>query len=150
MLDRATGLYGVMDVGDTIDKAIDDVEDRFGVEIPLGDVLVADPYRNMMEAMDGAADLGRETVLGVACNHLAFTGPTVDCQVWVAEGPRPLPRKVVVNFKSMPGSPQVTQIFSDWDLTSPISDATFEFVPPAGSSRIVVNPKRSPDAAPAK
>src|SRR5262249_5275562 len=43
ILDRAMNLYGVMEVSGTIDKAFDAVEDQFGVELPLGDVLVADP-----------------------------------------------------------------------------------------------------------
>jgi len=77
MLDRAMNLYGVMEVPGTIDKAIDAVEERFGIEIPLGDVLVADPYRNLMENTETAEDLGKVTTLGVVCNHLAFTGQPV-------------------------------------------------------------------------
>ena len=146
MLDRRTNLYGVMEVPGTIDKALDAVEERFGVEIPLGDVLVSDPYRNVMDDVETVDDLGQVTVLGVACRHLAFTGPKADCQVWIADGPKPLPRKIVFNFKTMTGSPQVTQIFSDWDLVSPISESVFAFVPPDGAGKIVVNPKK-PEAA---
>ena len=55
-------------------------------------------------------------------------------------------RKIVINFKTIAGSPQVTQIFSDWDVVSPISDSVFTFVPPDGANKIVVNPKKSEDA----
>src|SRR5439155_20375084 len=72
MLDRTINLYGVMEVPEDIDKVIDAVEEHFGIEIPLGDVLVADPYRNMMDSMETADDFGKVTVLGVLCNHLAF------------------------------------------------------------------------------
>src|SRR6266567_1912688 len=143
MLDRSMNLYGVMEVPGTIDKTLDTVEDRFGIEIPLEDVLVSDPYRNMMDNMETAEDLGKVTVLGVVCDHLAFTGPNADCQVWVADGPKPLPRKCVINLKTKTGSPQITQIFSDWDLTSPIAESVFAFVPPDGASKIVVNPKKA-------
>lgn len=145
MLDRDTNLYGVMEVPENVDKTLDAVEDRFGIEIPLGDVLVADPYRSMMDNMETAEDLGKATVLGVVCNHLAFTGANADCQVWIADGAKPLPRKVVINFKNKAGSPQVTQIFSDWDLVSPISDSVFAFVPPDGANKIVVNPRKAED-----
>lgn len=147
MLDRSLNLYGVMEVPGTIDKTFDAVEERFGIEIPLGDVLVSDPYRNLMDNMDTAADLGKVTVLGVVCNHLAFTGTNADCQLWIADGAKPLPRKIVINFKNQTGSPQVTQIFSDWDLVSPISDSVFAFVPPDGANKIVVNPKQDDDDA---
>src|SRR6266567_36285 len=143
MLDRSMNLYGIMEVPGTIDKTLDAVEDRFGIEIPLEDVLVSDPYRNMMDNMETAEDLGKVTVLGTVCNHLAFTGTNADCQVWIADGPKPLPRKCVINFKTKPGSPQVTQIFSDWDTVSPIAESVFAFVPPDGASKIVVNPKKA-------
>jgi len=145
MLDRSLNLYGVMEVPETIDKAFDAVEDRFGIEIPLGDVLVSDPYRNLMDNVESAEDLGKVTVLGTVCNHLAFIGPNADCQVWLADGPKPLPRKCVINFKTKAGSPQVTQIFSDWDLVSPIAESIFIFVPPDGANKIVVNPKKAED-----
>lgn len=141
MLDRKLNLYGVMDVPERIDAAFDAVEERFGIEIPLADVLVSDPYANLMESVDSAADLGKVTVLGTVCNHLAFTGPNADCQIWIPEGPKPLPRKIVINFKNNVGSPQVTQIFSDWDLVSPVAESVFNFVAPEGAGRIVVNPK---------
>src|SRR5262245_52250791 len=83
MLDRTLNLYGVMEVPGNIDETLDAVEDRFGVEIPLGDFLVADPYRNAMEHVATAEDLGKVTVLGVACQHLAFTGTNADLQLWI-------------------------------------------------------------------
>jgi hypothetical protein len=147
MLDRAMNLYGVMEVPGNIDKVLDAVEERFGIEIPLGDVLVSDPYRNMMDNVETAEDLGKVMVLGAVCHHLAFTGANADCQIWIADGPKPLPRKIVINFKTIAGSPQVTQIFSDWDLVSPISDSVFAFVPPDGASKIVVNPRKPEDTS---
>ena len=145
MLDRSMNLYGVMEVPENIDKTLDAVEDRFGIEIPLGDVLVSDPYRNMMDNTETAEDFGKVTVLGVVCDHLAFTGAKADCQVWIADGPKPLPRKCVINFKTKTGPRQVTQIFSDWDLVSPIAESVFTFVPPDGANKIVVNPKKAED-----
>ena len=147
MLDRAMNHYGVMEVPETIDKTLDAVEDRFGIEIPLADVLVADPYRSLIDNVETAEDLGKVTTLGVVCNHLAFTGANADCQIWITDGPKPLPRKIVINFKTFAGSPQVTQIFSDWDLVSPISDSVFTFTPPDGATRIVVNPKKPEDTS---
>src|SRR5262249_39626141 len=110
-------------------------------------VLVADPYRNLMDNVDTAADLGKVTVLGTVCNHLAFTGTNADCQLWIADGPKPLPRKIVITFKNTVGSLQVTQIVSDWDLVRPISAEVFTFRPPDGPSKIEVNPKKDEAAA---
>ncbi|PWU13424.1 MAG: hypothetical protein C5B50_19295 [Verrucomicrobia bacterium] len=146
MLDRELNVYATMEVPDHIDKAIDAVEDQFGIEIPLGDVLVADPYRNTMDAMETLADLGKATVLGVPCNHLLFTGPAVDAQVWIADGAKPLPRKIVLNFKSSGGPSQITQIFSDWDQVSPVAESVFTFIAPDGANKISVCPKKTEDS----
>lgn len=148
MLDRAANLYGVMEAPEEIDKAIDALEERFGVEIPLGDLLVADPYRNLMDNMQTAADLGRVTLLGSDCRHLAFTGERADCQIWLAEGPQPLPRKIVITFKDGGGLRQITQIYHQWDLVSPIADSMFVFTAPEGASMIVVNPRKDDESAP--
>lgn len=146
MLDRRLNLYGVMEVPNSIDKTIDAVEEKFGIEIPLGDVLVADPYASMMEHVEAGEDLGKATVLGVQCDHLAFTGPNADCQIWIADGPKPLPKKIVINLKTKTGSPQITQLFSDWDLVSRMSDSVFKFTPPDDALKIVVNPGKPEDS----
>jgi|GEM_PF-219583 len=138
LLDRANNVYGVVEAPDTIDATIDAVEDRFGIELPLADVLVADPYKNMMDIATTADYLGKVKVMGVVCHHLAFTSPAMDSQLWIADGPHPLLKKVVLNDKTKVGSPQVTAIFSDWDLVSPISGSVFEFVPPVGAAKIAV------------
>lgn len=146
MLDRETNLYGVMEVPDTIEGAIDTVEERFGVVVPVGDVLVADPYRNLMDHVESADHFGKVTVQGVVCDHLAFTGPNADFQIWIADGSAPLVRKIVINLKKEEGSPQLTQLFSDWDLSSPVSDSVFSFVPPEGAEKIEVTRASEPDA----
>jgi len=33
-------------------------------------------------------------VEGVRCDNLAFRAPNVDWQIWIQEGPEPLPRKL--------------------------------------------------------
>lgn len=148
LLDRRANFYGIVEAADTIDKTIDMVEEKLGIEIPVADVLVSDPYQNAMQGAQTGVDLGKVTVLGVSCRHLAFTGKNLDWQLWVQDGPKPLPRKLVLNFKTKIGSPQLTAIFSDWDLQGPISDATFTFHAPDGALKIdVAKAVSDPEAA---
>lgn len=148
MLDRETNLYGVMEVPEGIDGAIDTVEERFGISIPVGDVLVADPYRSLMQRVVSAEHFGKVTVQGVVCEHLAFTGENADFQVWIADGSAPLVRKIVIDLKKEEGSPQITQLYTGWDLTSPISDSVFTFVPPEGAEKIEVTRAEEETAPP--
>jgi len=67
---------------------------------------------------------------------LAFTQKEIDWQIWIEEGPRPLPRKLLITYKNEPLSPQYTAILSGWDLQPRLSDSFAEFHPPIGSDEI--------------
>ena len=147
LLDRVNNFYGVLDTPNTVEKCIDYIEDRFGILLPLADIVVADPYTSAMENVITGDYLGKVTVLGVVCDHLSFTGANGDWQLWIAEGAKPLLKKIVINLKYMVGSPQYTAILSDWDLQINISDAVFTFVPPEGATKIDVKPMETEEKA---
>ena len=77
--------------------------------------------------------------MGVPCEHLAFTQGNIDWQLWIEDGPRPVPRKFVITYKDEPDSPQFTAVFSNWDFTTELPDFLFTFEPPTGASRIKVS-----------
>jgi len=70
------------------------------------------------------------------CDHLLFSRPGVDFQVWVADTGRPLPRKYVVTDTTTPALLSVTTVMSDWNVVPAVGDARFTFVPPKGTKRI--------------
>lgn len=144
--DRNTRLFGVVSVPKSIDEAMDHVEEKFDVSLPIGDVLVADPYQNIMAHVGVASHLGKVVLHGVTCNHLAFRGENADFQVWIAEGAAPLIQKIVIDRKREPGAPQLVQIFRSWDLTTPISDSVFTFVAPPGAEKIEVLPRKTEES----
>jgi hypothetical protein len=72
----------------------------------------------------------------VRSDHLAFRNAEVDWQIWIQQGDRPVPRKLVVTSKRMPGSPQFVTVLSDWQTAPAITDTTFSFVPPKGAQKI--------------
>jgi hypothetical protein len=80
--------------------------------------------------------LGTVTVLGVSCQHLAFTQANIDWQVWIEDGPMPTPKKIVITYKDEEGSPQYTALFSKWDFDTKLPDFVFSFDPPAGAQKI--------------
>lgn len=140
LLDRVGNLFGTVAVPDTIDKVLDAANDKFGITFPLEDLLVNDPYASAMEGIKGGVYFGKVTVLGTPCQHIAFSTDEVDWQLWVQDGPNPLPRKLVITYKKEATAPQFTAIFSDWKLKSGISDKTFVFTPPKGAAKIEVLP----------
>jgi hypothetical protein len=155
LLDRTTNFFGTVEAPETIDKTVDAIESHFGIEIPMADLLMSDPYASATAGMKSADYLGKVTVLGVSCHHLAFTGEMADWQIWIQAGAKPLIRKIVINQKTKTGSPQFTAILSDWDLQSPLSDDAFTFAPPLGAfkidfKKVDVTAETTPASQPAK
>jgi hypothetical protein len=73
---------------------------------------------------------------GAVAHHLAARGDTVDFQVWVADGDKPLPQRVVITYKTAKGEPQFRADLSDWNLAPAITDATFTAKPPEGAQKV--------------
>jgi hypothetical protein len=138
LVNRAQNFYGSIPAPATLDEALDMASDRFGFTMPLEDLVVSDPYRDVIQKAVSGYDIGPATVLGVPCEHLVFSFGAVDWQVWIEDGPKPVPRKIVFTYGDEVGSPEFTAIFSDWDFVNKLPDFLFAFEPPAGASKISV------------
>jgi hypothetical protein len=144
LLDRVNNLYGTAQVPDTIDKVLDAAGEKYGIHFPLEDLLVSDPYGSAIKITKGGAYFGKVNLLGTPCRHIAFSTDAVDWQLWVADDTS-LPRKLVITFKKESAQPQVTAIFSDWDLNSRLPDDAFVFSAPHGASKIDMLPGKPID-----
>ena len=129
-------LYTKTNVPPTIDAAVDKVFDQYGFTVPIADLVYQDPYRTLIENVETGFLVGRQLINGRATFHLAFTQKEIDWQIWIEDGPRPLPRKLLITYKNEPGSPQYTAILSSWNFQPRLSDSFAEFHPPIGSDEI--------------
>ncbi|MFA6957278.1 MAG: DUF2092 domain-containing protein [Thermoanaerobaculia bacterium] len=136
ILDVGPSLYASFDAPPTIDGMLAFARKQFGVMLPLGEVIVAKPVESMLPNIESGLYLGTAKIGGVTCHHLAFTQAAVDWQLWVDEGPKPLLRKLVVNYKTQPQSPQFTALFTQWDLERPLNDEVFKLELPIDASKI--------------
>ncbi len=136
ILDRKHNWYGAASMPPTLDAAVDAARDEYGVDLPLIDLVVSNPYENATAKIETARYYGISPVLDVPCHHLAFTQDNVDWQIWIEDGPQPLIRKFVITYKNEPGQPEFTAFLTHWDITGPIADSDFIFLPPAGASKI--------------
>jgi hypothetical protein len=73
---------------------------------------------------------------GVKCDHLLFSRPGVDFQIWIAAGNRPWPCKYVVTETDTPAKLSITTFLSGWNMNPAVQDAQFKFVPPKGAKAI--------------
>ena len=121
------------------------VFDRYGFSVPISDLVYSDPYKALTGHVQHGFWVGLHAVDGTPCHHLAFLQETIDWQIWIEDGPRPVPRKLLITYKDEPGSPQYTARLSGWDFHPRISDGWFEFRPPVGADQIEFLPVTDPE-----
>ena len=138
VLDKEQFVWTDGTVPPSVDGALDWIFDKTGTVIPLADFLYADPYARLMGDVQRGVYLGIHDAGGVPCHHLSFEQATIDWQIWIDAGPKPLPRKLLIAYKTEDEVPQYTVMIRHWNLTPNVPDARFRFTPPAAAKRIDV------------
>ena len=134
--DVARNLYARMEVPAELDLALDAAFDVVGFSAPVADLFYADPYRTLIENARSGYVVGNHPVAGTPCHHLAFTNEAIDWQIWIEDGPRPVPRRLIITYKNDFKAPQYVVNFPEWDFQPRVSSAYFEFNPPAESAEM--------------
>ncbi len=129
-------VYATEAVPDTFEGMFKYLYESLGFGLPVSDLIYGDAFPLLMEDVTSAAVAGKTYIDGVRCDHLLFSRPGVDFQVWVEDGGIPLPRKYVVTDTSYPGLMSISTVMSDWNVNPTVNDADFTFTPPAGAQAI--------------
>jgi hypothetical protein len=133
---KTNNTYGTVPAPPTLGAALDMARNKYGVEAPASDLVYEDPYAVLTENAKTGKYLGVEDVGGIPAHHLAFQQDDVDWQLWVQDGPKPLPVRYVITTKTMPTQPEFTANLTAWDTqATPAADA-FDAKPPAGAKRV--------------
>ncbi|MGH7977539.1 MAG: DUF2092 domain-containing protein [Limisphaerales bacterium] len=136
ILDQTHNWYSAAAMPSALDDAVDTARDKYGIDLPLIDLAVSDPYKDATAKVQTGRYYGISPVLGVPCHHLAFTQENVDWQIWIEKGPQPLIRKFVITYKNEPDAPEFAAFITHWNMTDRIADSDFIFTPPKGASKI--------------
>jgi hypothetical protein len=127
-------VYVKTDAPDTVGKLVAGAIDS-GIEMPMLDMLYQSYKGGITADARGGVLVGETKIDGVNCDHLAFRSPSYDWQIWVEQGARPLPKKLVITTRFEVGDPQY-QLLMRWNLQPKIEKSTFEFTPPEGVTQI--------------
>jgi hypothetical protein len=128
------GVYVRIDAPASIGGLIPGLLDA-GVEMPLIDVLFQAEAGTLTEGVRGGVLVGTASIDGVACDHLAFRQASIDWQLWVERGDRPLPRRLVITTRYAVGDPQFEATLR-WELEPRLDASTFTFNAPKGAREI--------------
>ena len=133
IFDRDDNVYAQVATPGSVDKLVDQLRDRYGIEMPGGDLLLSNIYDELMEDVVQANHMGQGVIGGYDCEHLAFRNLDTDWQIWVRTGDKPLPCKLVITTKTVAAAPEYTIVFHDWKTDA---NTAFAFKPSPGSKSV--------------
>lgn len=147
VVDNRQKAYVSIKAPDSLDATLDYAAERFGMAMPLADLVFSDPYQAVIGRVRQGRYIGLHKVRGVKCHHLAFRQEGLDWQIWIEDGDKPLPRKLVITYKSSPGQPQYIAFLGKWNLSRELPDSVFTVAIPQDVKRIDLEPasRKTPD-----
>lgn len=126
ILELPTNLYSIVTLPATTDQALKKLKETYNFTPALSDFLFINTYRVLTANVQSGSYYGTSKVFGVRCDHLAFVQQDIDWQIWIENGKRPIPRKLVITYKNLPGAPQFIAILRDWVIDRPITNFAFK------------------------
>lgn len=137
LLDGETGLYAQVPQPGDIDQTVMYYVRDLKMRLPLAPLLMAHFPEEMQGRIESIDYVERTNILGQPAHHIAARTANMDFQVWIADGKRPLPLRIVLNYRNEEAHPQFWAQFSKWNLAPKFAKTTFEFKPPKGAGQIL-------------
>ncbi|HEX3905059.1 MAG TPA: DUF2092 domain-containing protein [Polyangia bacterium] len=129
------GYYATFQAPSTLAELKEVTEKRYGIDLPLADLFYWGTEHDGTADITAATHVGVASVEGTACDHYAFRQKDVDWELWIEQGPHPLPRKMVITTTSERSRPQHGMVLT-WDLSPQLGDQLFTFAPPPEAHKI--------------
>ncbi len=136
LLEVASGFYSQVELPGTIDAAVDQLEEKYDLRLPLADLISSDLFQRIESKALAWGYIGVHDVEGTPAHHIALLGDDADLQVWIQKDGAPLPLKFVVTYKTVPQSPQYEAVLMDWKLDTRVAGDTFRAALPKGARKI--------------
>lgn len=149
LLDAESNVYATAPQPDGLDNSIVHFVRDLGMRLPLAMMLVSQLPAELKDRVRSIDYVEKTTLYGSTAHHLAARTDLVDFQIWVADGDKPLPQRVVITYKKDKGGPQYWAQLSDWNLAPVIAESTFQAKPPDGAVKVAFEaqlPRVSPAA----
>ena len=135
LFDQAHNYYTKVDAPNNISDALDHAVKYFDLTAPGADLLYNDSYERLSKGLISGFYIGKGLIDGVICHHLAFRNESVDWQIWIQTGDKPLPKRYVITSRCTTSSPQFS-LNMTWDTNPDFSDEIFKFVVPEKAEQI--------------
>lgn len=129
-------VYATVEKPGTVDGALVYLVRDLQLTLPLARMfhtMLPQQFEQLVRSVDYVET---DALFDVPVDHLAVRTAEVDCQFWIAQGGQPVPLRVVLTYKDVPGEPRFWADFLDWNLAPEASADRFVFTPPAGAEKV--------------
>ena len=129
------GFYASVPAPPTIKQVLDLAWDRYGIVLPLEDLFHWDDPAELPTGYTTAELIGTATVDGVSADQYSFAGDDLEWQIWIQQGDRPLPLKIVIVDRTDPARPEYSAKLA-WNVKPGFDASTFAFTPATSDAPI--------------
>lgn len=139
------GFYSTVAAPASNREVLTTIYDKFGIALPLEDLFRWNDESGAarIQSLRAAYNVGAATIDGVVTEHYAFREDDVDWEVWIEQGDRPVPRKLVIVDRHDPAKPTFIARLQ-WTLNPAFTDNDFAFVPDANAKKIQIATYQGP------
>jgi hypothetical protein len=126
MVDHRFGYFGQIKTPKEIDKALDFIFFKYGINAPLAGLV----YTKMGKRVHFSKSkyFGIRKLSGVACDYVAFSNSKKELHLWITRGDEPVVRSFVLIDRTLKKRPR-TEAFITWDTHPRFSESVFTFTP---------------------
>ncbi len=143
IFNQKKGFYARTDAPPTLDGLARELANTWHIELPLADLFYWGFDKADDLALTSAQELQLEKVDGRWCTHYALQQQGADWELWIAQGRRPLPCRMIITDTTQPSRPR-HEVTYHWRLNVAFPASTFAFHPQAGAKEIEMKPANQP------
>lgn len=137
--------YAVLAAPGGIASAANEVMDKLNIDFPLVNFFAVSSDQSLLQGVVGGWQVGTSRIDGVECRHLFFyKRGGIDLELWVENNGAAIPHRLIVTYRLLPGQPNFTAEFTDWDSRAHPSDSVFAFQAPAAAKQVELTPASAP------
>jgi hypothetical protein len=139
-------IYAKAEKTGTVDDAVKHLVSVLKTPVPLARMFRTTLPAELEQLVNGIDYVELNKLTGEPTDHLAVRTKDVDFQIWITQGEKPLPRRIVLTYKNFRGDPQFRADFSNWNLGARNVIGPFAYSPPKDAEQVPMLVRKQPKA----
>lgn len=123
------GFYNTKPAPGTLDGVLDQIDSKYGITLPMSNLFASNPCGYLKSETQSSFFVGNNLVGNEETYQVLLQGEDRDFQMWISQDEQPVLKKAIITYKDLPGEPQYTVVFSNWNFKPELPSNAFTFNP---------------------